>query len=357
VSVLEGPGDAARVRPGQDLDWAAIEAHLRKELPELEGSMEVLQFPNGSANLTYYLHFDARPLVLRRPPFGRLAPGAHDMAREHRVLSRLWREYPPAPRAYLFCHDDRVAGSSFFVMEYRAGVVIWDRIPDSMAHHDDVARRIGMAVVRAMADLHGVDPAACDLDRLGRPDGFVGRQVEGWTARWQLVSPDPGIPAMDEAATILARTQPAPQRATILHNDLKVDNCQFDPSEPDQVHSVFDWDMATLGDPLVDFGTLLNYWPDPSDSDGDRGVYNAGMERMGLPSQAEITDEYARRTGMDLSGSGWYQAFACWKTAVVLQQLYDRYRRGETTDERMADRGDRVPELADRAIRLLSGAG
>ena len=355
MSVIEEPGDAAAVRPGQELDWARIEAHLRRELPELEGDFEVLQFPNGSANLTYYLRVGERQLVLRRPPFGRLAPGAHDMRREHRVLSRLWRSYPPAPRAFLFCDDESVAGSAFFVMEYRAGVVIWDRIPESMRHHDRVGRRIGTAVVRAMADLHRVDPAACDLAGLGRPDGFVTRQVEGWTGRWKLVAPDPAIPAMDEAAAVLARTMPASQPATILHNDLKVDNCQFDPADPDRVRSVFDWDMATLGDPLIDFGILLNYWPDPADRDGDKGVYNAGMEAMGLPTQAEITEEYARRTGLDLSGIAWYQAFACWKTAVVLQQLYDRYLRGETTDERMATRGERVGELAERSLRLLAG--
>lgn len=354
MSASEGPNDAAQVRAGQDLDWPSIETYLREKLPDLVGPMEVLQFPNGSANLTYYLRFGDEPLVLRRPPFGRLAPGAHDMAREHRVLSRLWRSYPPAPRAYLYCADESIAGSAFFVMEYRAGVVIWDRVPAGMAHYGDAGRRVGMAVVRAMADLHGVDPASCGLGDLGHADGFVSRQVEGWTARWKLVAADPAIPAMDQAAAVLARTRPASQRATILHNDLKVDNCQFDPGDPDRVRSVFDWDMATLGDPLIDFGILLNYWPDPSDCDGDKGVYNSGMEKMGLPTHAEITDEYARQTGMDLAGISWYQAFAAWKTAVVLQQLYDRYLRGETADERMASRGERVGELAERSLRLLA---
>ena len=353
--IHQTPADASPVRPGQELDWVRIEDHVREHIPELGGDMEVLQFPNGSANLTYYLRFGAMELVLRRPPFGRLAPGAHDMGREHRVLSRLWRAFPPAPRAYLFCDDLAVAGAPFFIMEYRPGVVIWDRIPETMVDLPDAGHRIGTAVVRAMAGLHGVDPASCDLSELGRPTGFVGRQVDGWTRRWKLVAPDPPIPAMDRAAEMLARAVPGSQRATILHNDLKVDNCQFDPADPDRVKSVFDWDMATLGDPLIDFGTLLNYWPDPSDRDGDKGVYNAGMEAMGLPTQAEIIDEYARLTGLDLSGIAWYQAFACWKTAVVLQQLYDRYLRGETTDERMATRGERVGELAERAVRLLAG--
>jgi aminoglycoside phosphotransferase (APT) family kinase protein len=348
--------DAAKVRPGEDLDWPKVAAYLRAELPGLDGELEVLQFPNGSANLTYLLRFGDRPLVLRRPPFGRLAPGAHDMAREYRVLSRLWRAFPPAPRALLLCEDHGVAGATFFVMEYRSGTVIWDKIPEPMRRQPDAAKRVGFAVVGALAGLHQVDYADCGLAGLGRPDGFVARQVRGWRNRWEAVAhgaAPTAQPLMSEVADTLERTLPAPQRSAILHNDLKLDNCQFDPADPDRVHSVFDWDMATLGDPLVDVGTLLNYWPDPADTQGDRGMYPDGQETLGLPGHQEIRAAYAGATGLDLAGIGWYQAFACWKTAVVLQQLHDRYLRGETADERMANRGDRVAELAARARRLL----
>lgn len=346
--------DVAPVRPGEDLDWAKVAAFLRAHLPGLGGDLEVLQFPNGSANLTYLLRFGGRPLVLRRPPFGRIAPGAHDMTREHRVLSRLWRAFPPAPRALLLCEDESIVGSKFFVMEFRSGVVIWDAIPAPMRHHPEVARRVGFAVVRALADLHQVDHARCGLSDLGRPDGFVARQVRGWRGRWDAVARGDAQAVMPEVADLLERAMPAPQCPTVLHNDLKLDNCQFDPADPDRVQSVFDWDMATLGDPLVDVGTLLNYWPDPGDRPGDRGIYPEGQDAMGLPTHAEVIACYADATGLDLAGVRWYQAFACWKTAIVLQQLHDRYLRGETADERMADRGDRVCELAARAIRLLS---
>ena len=340
------------VRPGEELDLAAVGAFLSAELG-IDGPLSALQFPKGSANLTYLLQAGDQTLVLRRPPFGRVAPGAHDMGREYKALSRLWRAYPPAPRALAFCDDESVLGARFFVMEYRPGVVIWDVLPESMAGLPDCGRRVGLAVVDALADLHQVDPCACDLGNLGRPDGFVARQVEGWRARWDMVRPPGGLPAMEEAGNLLDRTRPAPQRVSILHNDLKVDNCQFDPADPDRVRSVFDWDMATLGDPLVDFGILLNYWPDPSDRPGDRGVYVDGMATIGLPTKAEITAHYARRTGLDVSGATWYEAFACWKGVVVLQQLYDRYLRGETTDPRMATRGERVAELANRSLRLV----
>jgi aminoglycoside phosphotransferase (APT) family kinase protein len=345
--------DVATVRPGEDLDWPEVAAFLRARLPGLDGDLEALQFPNGSANLTYLLRFGDRPLVLRRPPFGRIAPGAHDMAREFRVLSRLWRAFPAAPQALVLCEDESIVGSKFFIMEFRSGVVIWDAIPAAMRHHADVARRVGFAVVRALADLHQVDYASCGLSDLGRPDGFVARQVRGWRSRWDAVASGDANPVMLEVADLLERALPAPQRVAVLHNDLKLDNCQFDRADPDRVHSVFDWDMATLGDPLVDLGTLLNYWPDPSDRPGDRGVYPEGQETLGLPSQAEILAVYADVTGLDLTSAGWYQAFACWKTAIVMQQLHDRYLRGETGDERMASRGDRVAELASRARRLL----
>jgi aminoglycoside phosphotransferase (APT) family kinase protein len=351
--------DVAPVRPGEDQDWPKVAAYLRARLPGLDGELEVLQFPNGSANLTYLLRFGGQPLVLRRPPFGRLAPGAHDMAREYRVLSRLWHAFPPAPKASLLCEDHSITGATFFVMEFRSGVVIWDAIPEPMRHHAEVPRRAGLAVVQALADLHQVDYASIGLADLGRPDGFVARQVRGWRSRWEAVAHGArgdAQPVMLEVAHTLERTMPRPQRSAILHNDLKLDNCQFDPADPDQVHSVFDWDMATLGDPLVDVGILLNYWPDPSDTPGDRGMYPDGQDGLGLPGHAEILAAYASATGLDLTAIGWYQAFACWKTAIVLQQLHDRYLRGETADERMASRGDRVAELAARAHRLLLGS-
>ncbi|HUA42775.1 MAG TPA: phosphotransferase family protein, partial [Streptosporangiaceae bacterium] len=267
-----GLTDVAPVRPGEELDWVSIAAFVRERLPGLDGELSVLQFPNGSANLTYLLRFGDVPLVLRRPPFGRIAPGAHDMAREHRVLSRLWQAFPPAPRALVLCEDEGITGAKFFIMEFRSGVVIWDSIPGSMRCHADAARRVGFAVIRALAALHQVDYAQIGLADLGRPDGFIARQLRGWRSRWEAVASPAASATMIEVADVLERTMPPTQRAAILHNDLKLDNCQFDPADPDLVHSVFDWDMATLGDPLVDVGILLNYWPDPSDSPGDRGM-------------------------------------------------------------------------------------
>jgi aminoglycoside phosphotransferase (APT) family kinase protein len=348
------PPELAPVRPGEELDWASLEAYLVGQIPELAGPLEVQQFPSGAANLTYLLRFGPTELVLRRPPFGVVAPGAHDMRREFKVLSRLWRNFDRAPRAYAFCDDKDVIGADFVVMERRRGEVIRNVVPRSMAQHRDVGRRISFALVDAMADMHLLDPAGNDLSDLGKPAGFAARQVAGWKTRWDLVRPEDGLPLMDEVPERLAASVPEPTRVSIVHNDLKLDNCQFDPSNPDRVQSIFDWDMTTLGEPLVDLGTLLNYWPDPSDPPDARRVSHEGMLRMGLPTRAEITARYADRTGIDVSSAGWYEAFAQWKTGVVIQQLHNRWKKGESTDPRMAVIADRLPVLAESASKLLS---
>ena len=345
--------EVAPVRPGEELDWPRLEAYLREHVPGLEGELGVLQFPNGSANLTYLVRVGERRLVVRRPPFGRLAPGAHDMRREFRAVDALSRHFDRAPHAYAFCDDHDVIGSDFLVVEYRQGVVVWDHVPESMASHEDAGRRIGFAVVDALADLHLLDPVAVGLGDLGRPDGFVERQVSGWRTRWDLVDTQ-RVPQMAVVGARLAATMPAgATQASILHNDYKIDNCQFDPIDPDRVTSIFDWDMATLGEPLVDLGVLLNYWPDPTDVDGARPLHVPGLEHMGLPSRREVVARYGERTGFDVSAVPWFEAFATWKTCVVLEQLYQRFVRGESTDPRMGERGKPVAPLADRAAALL----
>jgi aminoglycoside phosphotransferase (APT) family kinase protein len=343
------------VRPGEDLDWPAIETHLREHLPAeitAGGAFHVGQFPNGSANLTYLIAFGDHELVLRRPPFGTIAPGAHDMKREYKVLSRLWRHFDKAPRAYVFCDDHEVAGADFFVMQRRRGEVIRGVIPPSMRHHDRIGHRIGMALVDAMAELHLLDPEAVGLGDLGRPEGFMARQVSGWKKRWDLVADPAHDAAMSDLHARLDATLPPAQRVSLVHNDIKLDNCMFDPSDPDRVVSFFDWDMTTLGDPLIDLGTLLNYWPDPADGADGRGSH-LGLDKMGLPGRAEVKQIYAGCTGLDVSSIGWYEAFALWKTATVVEQLHHRWVVGDSTDPRMEVVAAGVPVLAESAARLL----
>jgi aminoglycoside phosphotransferase (APT) family kinase protein len=359
------PPEYGPVRPGDELDWHRLAHFLRSNIDGLGQFVTAQQFPNGAANLTYLLEFSGRRLVIRRPPFGELAVGAHDMKREFRALSRLWRSYDRAPRAYLLCVDHTVAGADFLVIEYREGQVVWGSIPHTMAGHQDVARRIGFAVVDALADLHLLDPDDAGVADLGRPDGFVDRQLRGWQQRWRAVAPallsgmgtGPSGDVVTNAGAELAATKPESARASVLHNDFKIDNCQFDPANPDRVHSVFDWDMATIGDPLVDLGTMLNYWPDPSDDPDNRPSHPVGQEAMGLPTRAEVIARYAAKTGADVGSVGWYEAFGCWKTAIVIAQLYYRYLQGDSHDERQGLKGDRIMQLAQRAQTILTNQG
>lgn len=356
----EARTELAPVRAGEDLDWEKLADYLRRQLPELDGEFSVLQFPRGSANLTYRVMVGDTALVVRRPPFGRLAPGAHDMGREYKVLSRLHTRYPRAPRALLHCADPDVIGAEFLVSEYRTGVVVWDEIPESMRSVDDAGTRIGLAVIDALADLHEVDPESVGLADLGRPEGYLDRQLSGWQRRWAAVEAEAAgedtAEIVREVADRLVATQPRARRSGIVHNDYKVDNCQFAPDDPDRVVSVFDWDMATLGDPLVDLGTLLNYWPDSTVDPRSDAAFTAvpGMQALGLPSRREVIERYARRSTVDVTDIHWYEAFGCWKTAIILQQLYARYVRGETSDARMGERGAAVAPLARRALGLLS---
>lgn len=345
-------GAVSAVREGDELDWASVGRWLRTAAPELAGPLNVLQFPHGRANLTYLLEVGGTRVVLRRPPFGKIAPGAHDMRREYRVLSRLWRSYDRAPRAYAFTDDRSVAGADCFVMEYRDGEVIREDLPATMRGYPDLGRRLVFALTDAMADLHLVDPGECDLEDLGKPEGFVARQVSGWARRWELAAPPDADPLMVRVGERLARTQPETQTHGLVHNDLKIDNCQFDPADPDRVKSVFDWDMATLGDPLVDLGTLLHYTPSKDDPPAIQGAVRLppGLE---LPSQAEVAARYTERTGTDTADILWYLAFARWKTATVYQQLANRTLRGESKDARNAELGASVPVLAANASELL----
>jgi aminoglycoside phosphotransferase (APT) family kinase protein len=361
VSSLPSPeetsAEIAPVRPGERLDWAALDAWLRPKLadvlPGVDGPLDVLQFPNGNANLTYLLRVGGHELVLRRPPMGQIAPGAHDMKREYRVLSRLWRHFDRAPRAYVFCDDPAVLGAHFFVMERRRGEVVRTMLPSTMRAHEAVGRRIAFALVDAMADLHALDPTACGLADLGRPEGFIERQVSGWAKRWALAKFDDSSALVDELHRQLTIRMPSMSRVSIVHNDLKLDNCQFNPADPDRVMAIFDWDMATLGDPLIDLGTLLNYWPDPSDSADAQRANTPGLTRMGLPTRAEIAARYAEKSGLDVAAVRWWEAFALWKTVIVVQQLHRRWVRGESTDPRMERIADRIPSLLASARAAL----
>jgi len=341
---------AKEVRKGEEQDWAALEAYLRATLTEeTKGNMEVLQFHGGHANLTYLLKLGEKELVIRRPPFGKIAPGAHDMKREFRVLSKLHNFFPQAPKAYHYCENESIIGAPFVVLERKTGVVVRTHVIDCFKSDDNVAKRLTEALVKVSADLHKVDYEKADLTKLGRPEGFLERQLAGLDKRWSLVKTG-NSNDMDDVIKLLTASIPTPQAISIIHNDLKLDNCQFQPDDPDQVTAVFDWDMTTLGDPLVDLGTTLSYWREPYFDEYNLPVYLSTE----FPEKQFLIDKYAEFTGFSMENINWYHAFAFLRIGVIAAQLYQRYVNGKSTDQRMKKFQHAADVFAAYAKKLMT---
>lgn len=319
------------------------------------GTPKVRQFAGGKANLTYLLEFpDGTELVLRRPPLGPVAAGAHDMTREYRVLSRLWRSFDRAPRAIAICEDVSVIGAPFFLMERKPGVVIRDEVPDRFGGGLDpeANRKLSMVVVDTLVDLHSVDPAASGLGDLGHPDGFLERQVEGWWHRWEQAKHEDN-PTAEEVGEWLKAHIPSSGPPTLIHNDWRLDNMAVSPDDPGRCVAVYDWDMATRGDPLADLGTLMASWYD----EGEEKSTLAPMPTTApgwLDRDAALL-RYGERSGRDLSDATWYVVFGTWKLAVVLQQIYIRWLRGQTADPRFEPLGEGARVLFRVAESRRSG--
>ena len=352
-TTLRAVKDTAPIRTEEQFEEQTVALYLHSMLPELFPCQDIEfdQFPGGSANLTYRARCaNAEEWVLRRAPLGEVAKGGHDMAREYKVLSRLWQAFPLAPRAHHFCEDTEVMGKPFFVMERRHGSVIRQQWPVECIDDPDRKRVVAESLVDALCDLHTIEPEAVDLGDLGRPEGFVERQIEGWSRRWQAAATRP-VPDMDAVATLLRSSVPEPQRTAILHNDFKLDNTMV--GTDGKLVAVFDWDMATLGDPLVDIGTLLAYWAQPDDP--TYLVFGSNAVAIGevLPKD-EVRERYATRTGFDVARISYFEGLALFRIAVIIEQIYARYIAGQTADERFAAFEPLAPLLAASARRLLS---
>ncbi len=343
---------AESVKKRDELNWEKLGVYLRAELPELQGEMSVAQFHGGHANLTYLVKFDQKELVVRRPPFGTIAPGAHDMKREYKVLSKLYKHFSPAPKAYHLCEDESVIGAKFVVVERKTGVVVRTKILDCFKKFNNPEERISDAMIKAQAELHLIDYKKAKLENLGRPEGFLERQLGGWNKRWNLSKYEENV-SVDEIFKWLNKKVPVTQRHSIVHNDIKPDNCQFQTDNPDKVTALFDWDMCTLGDPLLDFGSTLGYWPDKrfnTDKYDDLPVTLQGN----FPSKDFLKEKYQEYTKLDLSNILWYEVLAYLKAAIIAQQLYKRYLDGDSKDERMKKFDNSAKAVIELIIKMIS---
>jgi len=347
------PTDTAAVRHGEELNLVSLSEFLTGKIPGVAGGIQVEQFPGGHSNLTYLLRIGDVEYVLRRAPLGPVAPKAHDMVREAHILQAVHPHFPPAPKVYLVCDDAGVIGAPFVLMQRRRGIVLRSSIPPEVSRHQNYAARISRAFVDCMIQLHGVDIETHGLNVLGKPEGFVERQVKGWSERWARARTEPS-PRMDAIMTKLAATIPVSGKPTLVHNDFKLDNVMLDATTPDRIEAVLDWEMTTVGDPLCDLGLTLCYW---SSALVPGTTLEAVTTGPGWFNRDQFVEHYARETGRDLSALHWHEAFGVFRLAVILQQIYFRFWRGQTNDERFRHFDDRVRTLVERAGEMTETIG
>lgn len=321
------------VRSGEELDPARLEAYLRAHLPQATGAIAIEQFPAGHSNLTYSVRLGDLDLVLRRPPFGSKVKAAHDMGREYRVLSKLHTAFAPAPEPVLYCEDVEVLGAPFYLMKRIRGVIIRRDPPEGLDFSPPIARKLGESFVDTLAALHGLDYEAIGLADLGKPAGYMQRQVEGWIKRY-YGSQTHDIPEVEPISRWMTENLPAESGASLIHNDYKYDNTIVAADDITRIIGVLDWEMCTLGDPLSDLGTAICYWINADDPPEMQLIRWAPTTVPGSLTRAELVARYAEKTGRDTSGMVFYYVYALFKTAVIAQQIYYRYHHGLTKDER-----------------------
>ena len=349
--------DDSRVRDEDAFDIRAVDAWLRGHVADLPAALpDVTQFTRGASNLTYRLAYPGRDLVLRRPPTGTKAASAHDMGREVFVIERVQSQFPYVPTVRAFCEDESVIGSPFYVMDYLDGTTL--RPGNASTLDEQQASAVGRVYVDRWADLHSVDVAAAGLTDWGKGPGYVDRQVFGWSDRYRRARTD-DVPDAEDVMAWLERNRPADIAACVIHGDWRLDNMIMDTQSlaignTPRIIGVLDWEMATIGDPLMDVGAALAYWIDREDTDVDPAF--ASLKRQpsdlpGMPTRSQIMQRYTERMGFADVNWTFYEVYGLFRLAVILQQIWARYRAGQTTNPAFAQFGAAVRVLVDRAAR------
>ena len=323
---------ASEVRAEDDFDVAAVDAFLKRHI-DLSGAPSVKQFPGGASNLTYELSYPGRDLILRRPPGGHLPKSGHDMRREYTVQSRLKPVYPYVPTMVAFCDDRSVMDRDFYVMQKLRGTILRSELPKGMSLTPEQARQLSTGWVERLVELHAVDPIAAGLEDLGRGEGYVQRQIEGWTRRYEAARTR-NVPSFKKVKRWLADNMPGDVASVVIHNDWRFDNVVLDPNDPQKIIGVLDWEMATLGDPLMDLGSALAYWVEAGDGRIAQKFRRQPSHLPGMLSRREVVETYARLSGRDLPDFRFYEVYGYFRLAGIIQQIYKRYHDGETTNPR-----------------------
>ena len=321
-------------RAGEELDQRKLQEYLRDKVPGFDQEISIKQFPGGYSNLTYFIQAGDHEYVLRRPPFGANIKSAHDMEREFMVLTKLHEAgFTKVPDAIHLCVDESVMGVKFYLMKRVKGIILRNRLPKDLTVSEESFRALSKATIHQLVKLHQIDIHTSGLDVLGKPEGYVQRQVEGWIKRYVNAQTD-DIASMIEVAAWMQKNIPATSRTSFIHNDFKYDNLVLNPNDLTDIIAILDWEMATVGDPLMDLGTTLAYWAEPGDPDSLKPFSLTWMP--GNLTRSEVVEYYQQQSGTPIDNIVFYYAFGAFKVGVICQQIYHRFKNGFTKDPRFA---------------------
>ena len=344
---------ATAIRTGEELDSRKIFKYLKDNIPQLEEDLEISQFPSGFSNLTYCIKSGTKEFVLRRPPFGKKAKSAHDMCREYRMLQALKPVFPYCPAPIAFTEDESIIGCPFYIMERISGIILRKNIPTQLKYSAADARNLCVELLDVQIKLHAIDYKGIGLESLGKPEGYVERQVAGWSARYR----DARTPDAPDYELVMAwlkdKIPAAPVKPAIIHNDYKFDNVVLDTADPLKIIGVLDWEMATIGDPLMDLGNSLAYWVENGDPEAMQLIRIMPTNIEGALTRKEITELYAVSTGTSIANFDFYYCFGLFRLSVIAQQIYYRFYHGQTKDERFKMLIFAVKVLEETAAKVM----
>ncbi|ERN54596.1 phosphotransferase family protein [Alkalihalophilus marmarensis] len=332
----------------QSINWKQLVQLLSKELPNIDTrELYVKQFTTGYSNLTYLLSFNDKEMVMRRPPFGEIPPRAHDMEREYKILKKVHPYFSLAPEPYLYVEEDDISEKHFYIMEKKEGIVLDDCIPPEIQHVNDIEVKASHALIDTLVNLHSIDIYETNLVELGRPEGYLKRQVKGWIKRYHASIVDNHL-GIDKLIRWLQENIPSSPTPAIVHNDMKLNNMMLSEDDLSKAIGVFDWELCSVGDPLLDLAGSIAYWTEPGDA--ETGLVSV-TQLGGFLSRNEMVQQYAVKSGRNIDGFDYYLSFAFFKIAVILQQIYSRYKKGELKDERFHTLNKGIANLIDLSMK------
>jgi aminoglycoside phosphotransferase (APT) family kinase protein len=341
------------VREGENFNREAFHRFMLQNVDWwTDKPLEVTQYSVGFSNLTYLINCGDEEVVMRRPPLGPLPPRAHDMKREYTLLEKLFPAFPYVPKVYAFCEDESVIGVPFYVMERKKGLVFDGKFPSGFTGTDETCKQISYAVVDTLAELHQIEYKDIGLESFGRPEGFIERQIHGWIKRYER-SKTHEIPYFEKLAKWFIDNIPISEGSSIIHNDFKLNNMMFSKTDLGRVEAVFDWEMATIADPLMDLAVTLSYWTQPNDWEAVKKSLPSLTTSPGFITREEFIQRYSQKTKKDIPPLHFHMAFTYFKTAVVMQQIYFRWFNGQTKDVRFGTLNESINSLMKYSYEII----